>query len=239
MNYLNIFLIFLIGVYVLQGFHKGFLVSVGNTIGLGVSWAISFLFSPMLSEAIQKGSFYKFLLNFTEGSSRIFDQTQGHQLVSQLSSAQIHDIVSQSAGQLPVPFQTLIEENMNGLAFKSTAYASTVADYFDYTVANVVVNILAFLIIYILARVIISVVLNTVNYASPMPVLKHCDGIAGGGVGLARGVLDMFTITMIIPVLLISMPVNIPLFSDMIFDSSIASYFYTHNFLLGYISGMI
>lgn len=238
MNYLNIFLLVLIGVYILQGFHKGFLISLGNTIGMGVSWLIGFLFGPLMSQAIAKGSFYKFLLNFTEGSARIYDQTQGSQFVAQLSAHQIHEIVAQSADSLPHPFQTLIEYNMNNLVFQPNGYA-TVAEYFDYTIANVVVNILAFLIIYILARVIIALVLNTVNYASPLPVLKRFDGLAGGGVAFVRGWLDMFTITLIIPVILISMPVNIPLFSDVIFGSDIASYFYHNNFLLEHMSGIL
>lgn len=238
MNYLNIFLIFLIAVYVLQGFHKGFLVSLGNTMGLGVSWLVSFLFGPMMSTAMAKGSFYNFLLNFTEGSARLADKTQGGRLVSQLTPHQVHEIVSQSSSMLPPPFEQLLEDNMNNLSLQSPN-CSTVADYFDYTIANVVVNILAFLIIYILARVIISLVLNTMNYASPLPVLKHFDWLAGGGAGVVRGILDMFTITMIIPAILISMPVDIPLFADIIFESDIASYFYEHNFLLNYIPGLL
>ena len=238
MNYLNLFLLILIGVYVLQGFHKGFLVSVGNTVGMAISWIVSFLFSPLMANAIAEGSFYSFLLNFTEGSARLFDQTQGHQLVSELSAHQIHQLVAQSEAALPYPFASLIEGNMLEQAFQPQAYI-TVADYFDFTIANVVVNILAFLIIYIIARVIISLLLNTVNYASPLPMLKHCDGLAGGGVGFARGMFDMLSITMIIPVVLISMPVNIPLFDDLLSGSSIATFFYGHNFLLEYISGVL
>ncbi len=239
MNYLNLFLLFLIAVYILQGFHKGFLISLGNTVGMAISWLVGFLFSPLLSQTIAKGSFYKFLLVFTEGSSHIATPVDGHLAVSSLSADQISRIVSDA--NLPVPFGRLVEYNMSHLALSGASGAeyTTVNQYFDYTVTNVVVNIIAFLIIYCIARIIISLLINAVNFASPLPVLKRCDSLIGGGVGVLRGFLGMFSICMIIPIVLISSPANITLFSDLIANSSIATFFYHSDFLLNFISGVI
>lgn len=238
MNYLNIFIIFLIAVYILQGVYRGFLISLGNTAGMVISWGLGFLFGPILSRAISGGSFYTFLLNFTEGSARLYDPNAGNLMVSDLSALQVHDIVQKSQGGLPMPFASLIESNLNGQVFAPNGYMD-VGDYFDYTVADVAVNIISFLIIYLIARIVIGLLINTVNFASPLPVLKRLDWLAGGALGAVRGWFDMFTLAMIVPVILISMPVNIPLFSDIINNSSLASYFYHNNFLLGFISGVI
>lgn len=238
MNYLNIFLIFLIAIYVLQGMHKGFLISAGNTVGMVVSWGLGFLFGPILSRAIAGGPFYTFLLNFTEGASRIYDPNAGNLVVSNLSALEIHDIVAKSQGGLPFPFASLIESNMNGQAFQAYGYTD-VSEYFNYTVANIVVNIISFLAIYLIARVVIGLLINTVNFASPLPVLKHLDWLAGGGMGAVRGWFDMFTLAMIVPIILISMPVNISLFNDILNNSTLATYFYDNNFLLSFISGVI
>jgi len=238
MNALNAFILFLIAIYIMQGLHKGFLISVGNTAGMAVSWIVSIIFSPMLSAAISKGSFYSFLLNLTEGSSRIADQAQGNLIVSSLSPTQVHSIIENSSANLPHPFATLIEENMNNLVFQQQGY-STVNDYFNFTVTNVVVNIFSFLIIYCIARVIIALVINAVNFSSPLPVLKRFDELAGGGVGVLRGYLGMFAVMMIVPVLLISAPVGVTLFSDQFSDSSFVMFFYEHNFLLNLITGTI
>ena len=91
MSILNWIVLFLIAIYILQGFHKGFLISVSNTIGMALSWGISFIFSPLMSQAIAKGSFYKFLLYFTNGVDQL--QASGNMLVSSLSAAQINGIV--------------------------------------------------------------------------------------------------------------------------------------------------
>lgn len=238
MNLLNAFILFLIAIYILQGAYKGFLVSVGNTIGLVVSWVVSIFFSPLLSEAISKGDFYLFLLNLTEGSSRLANQAQGNLIVSSLSAPQINAVVQGSAENLPQPFLRIIEQNMNDLAFQQQGY-STVNEYFNFTVANVVVNIFSFIIIYLLARVAIGLILNAVNFASPLPVLRKFDWAAGAAVGALRGYLAMFALTLIVPVILIAAPVGIDLVSDFFESSSYVMYFYEHNFLMDFISGTI
>ncbi|HBU11632.1 MAG TPA: hypothetical protein DEB31_02540 [Clostridiales bacterium] len=237
MSLLNAFLIFLIIIYILQGLHKGFLVSVGNTIGMAVSWLVGYLFGPVLSETIAGGSFYNFLRYFTEGSARIANQADGNLVVSELTSRQVDTIVS--GANMPYPFNELVRQNMNDLVFTGQDNIVKVSDYFDYTVANVVVNILAFLIIYCIARVIIALMLNAVNFASPLPVLKRCDMLAGGGVGMVRGYFGMFALMMLVPVVLISAPVGVDLFSDLVSGSPLATYFFEHNFLLDFIPGTI
>lgn len=238
MNILNAFILFLIAVYIMQGAYKGFLVSCGNTLGMCASWVVSILFSPLLSQAISKGDFYMFLLNLTEGSSRLADQAQGNLVVSSLTAPQISSIVTNSVQNLPQPFLRLIEQNMDDLAFQQQGY-STINEYFNFTVANVVVNIFSFLLIYCLARVAISLIINAVNFASPLPVLRKFDWAAGAAVGALRGYLAMFALTMIVPVVLIAAPVGIDLISDFFSGSSFVTYFYEHNFLLDFISGTI
>ncbi|MBD5560972.1 MAG: CvpA family protein [Clostridia bacterium] len=235
MNYLNLLLAFLIAVYVLNGLHKGFLMSVSNTIGLICSWFIGFLFCEPLAATISRGSFYRFVLIFTEGSSHLADQVQGHLAVSELSHGEIVSIVDSAS--LPEPFGHLLLSNMENQVY-SGSYQS-VADYFDYTVTDTVVNIISFLLVYLASRIIISLILNTMYYASPFPMLKHLDAVAGGAVGLLRGCLGMYAICMVIPILLISMPANITLFSDIIDGSSLATTFYHSDFLLQFIPGVI
>lgn len=238
MNILNAFILFLIAVYIIEGAYRGFLVSCGNTIGMCVSWVMSILFSPLLSQSIAKGGLYSFLLNLTEGSSRLSDQAQGNLVVSSLTAPQISSIVEGSAHNIPQPFLKLIEENINNLAFQQQGY-STINEYFNFTVANVVVNIFSFLIIYCLARVAIALILNAVNFASPLPVLRRCDWLLGAGLGAVRGYFAMFALTMIVPVILIAAPVGINMVSDFFTDSSYVTYFYEHNFLLDFITGTI
>ncbi|WP_066685748.1 CvpA family protein [Christensenella intestinihominis] len=229
---LNWIILFLIAIYILQGLHKGFLISVANTVGMAVSWLVGFLFSPLMSQAIAKGSFYNFLFYFTNGVDQL--QASGNLAVTSLSQTQIGDIVS-TAG-LPFPFDQLVSSNMTNQVFEAQGF-HTVSEYFGYTITNVVVNIFSFLVIYLIARIVISLLVNAVNYASPLPVLRKCDSLAGGAVGVLRGFLGMFALFMIIPVILISMPADF--ITPILNDSPMATFFYESNFLLGGISGVI
>ena len=232
MDILNWIILFLIAIYILQGFHKGFLISLSNTIGMALSWIIGFIFSSLMSQAIAKGSFYKFLLYFTNGVDQL--QASGNMLVSTMSPAQIDGVVNTMG--LPLPFHELVTQNMNNLAFEAQGY-HTVSEYMSFTITNVVVNIFSFLVIYLIARIIIALLVNAYNYATPLPVLRRFDSLVGGGVGVLRGFLGMFALMMIVPVILVSMPSDIV--GDIIGKSSFITFFYQNNFLLAGISGVI
>ena len=235
MNYLNLILLFLIAVYVMEGWYRGFLISLGNTIGMAASWVVGFVFCPALSRTIAQGPFYRFVYVFTEASSHIADPLDGHLLVSRIEPAQMDSIVQQAA--LPDPFGRLILSNMHDYVYGVDH--PTVADYFDYTVTDAVVNILSFLVLYLICRVVVGLILNTVNFASPMPVLRYCDGLCGGLVGAVRGWLGMYALCMLIPIILISAPTNVTLFSDIIYDSSLTVRLYETDFLLNFVQGTI
>ncbi|WP_066645550.1 CvpA family protein [Christensenella timonensis] len=232
MGILNWIVLFLIAIYIMQGLHKGFLISVANTIGMALSWVIGFVFSPLMSQAIAKGPFYKFLLYFTNGVDQL--QASGNMLVTTMTQPQIDQVVS--TANLPAPFDQLVTQNMTNAVFES-AGLHTVSEYVSYTITNVVVNIFAFLVIYVIARIIIALLVNAYNYASPLPVLRKYDSLIGGGAGVLRGFLGMFALFMIIPVILVSMPTD--LIADIINGSSFVSFFYHNNFLLAGISGII
>ncbi|MEG0257765.1 MAG: CvpA family protein [Christensenella sp.] len=229
---LNLIIIFFIAIYILQGFHKGFLISVANTIGMVISWIVGFLFSPLMSQAIAKGSFYKFLLQFTNGVDLL--QANGNLAVTTLSPIQIDSIVQNA--NVPFPFDKLITQNMTNQVFEPQGY-HTVSEYFGYTTTNIVVNIFSFLIIYLIARIVISLLINAVNYANPLPVLRKFDSVAGGAVGVLRGILGMFALFIMLPVIMISLPTDF--ISPLIANSSMSEFFYQSNFLLNGISGMI
>lgn len=229
---LNWIIVFLIAIYVLQGFYRGFLISVANTVGMAISWAIGFLFSPLMSRAIAEGSFYQSLSSLTNGVDML--KANGNLVVSSLTPDQIGSIVTES--NMPFPFDKLITENMTNHVFESQGFHK-VSEYFGFTTTNVVVNIFSFLMIYLIARIVISLLINAVNYASPLPMLRRFDSCAGGAVGLLRGFLGMFAIFMIVPVIMISLPED--LITPIINSSPMTSFFYQSNFLLNGISGMI
>jgi len=230
----NYILIFLIAVYVIQGVYKGFLMSLSSTAGMAASWMVAAGVTPLLSAQIAKGSTYSFLLYMTDVSDKVSSVELARTSVDTLSAAQIKDVVDYA--NLPVPFGDTLSANMHSLSFASQGY-TTVADYLNLTVANITVNIISFLIIYILCRVFISLILGSMYYAAPFPVLRNYDGLVGGILGGVRGFFGMFALMMIVPVIMLL--VSVPELTKYLNESALATFFYKTNFLYGLISGIV
>ena len=157
LSFINYILLFLIAIYVIQGIHKGFLMSLFATGGMAASWMVASALTPLLSAQIAKGSTYNFLLYLTDVSDKVSTVELARTSVQSLSPAQITDVVNYA--NLPTPFGDALSHNMTTLAF-SAKNISTVADYLNYTVANITVNIISFLIINIMCRVFITLILR-------------------------------------------------------------------------------
>jgi uncharacterized membrane protein required for colicin V production len=231
---INYTLIFLIAVYVMQGVYKGFLMSLYSTVGMAASWMVAAGVTPLLSAQIAKGSTYSFLLYMTDVSDKVSSVELARTSVDTLSAAQIKEVVDYA--NLPTPFGEALSTNMQHLSFAQQGYA-TVADYLNLTVANITVNIMSFLIIYILCRVFISLILGSMYFASPFPVLRNYDGLIGGILGGVRGFFAMFALVMIIPVVILL--VAAPELTKYLNESVLATFFYKTNFLYGLISGAV
>lgn len=234
LTFINYILLFLIAIYVVQGVHKGFLMSLSATAGMGASWLVASAVTPMLSAQIAKGSTYTFLLYMTDISDQISVEL-ARTPVQSLSPDQIKDVVDRA--NLPVPFGDTLHANMNHLAFAQLKDVTTVADYLNHTVANITVNIMSFLIIYILARVFITLIVSSMYSAQPFPVLKNFDGLVGGMLGGVRGFCAMYAVVMILPVMVLL--IAQPAFTQSINQSVWLTFFYKTNFLYGFISGVV
>ncbi len=234
LTFINYILLFLIAIYVVQGVHKGFLMSLSSTAGMGASWLIASAVTPLLSAQIAKGSTYSFLLYMTDISDQVSSVELARTSVQSLSADQIKDVVDHA--NLPVPFGDTLYYNMTHLVFASKD-ASTVADYLNHTVANITVNMVSFLIIYILARVFITLILSSMYYARPFPVLKNFDGLVGGVLGGVRGFCAMYAVVLILPAVVLL--IAIPAFTQSINQSVLLTFFYKTNFLYAFISGVV
>jgi len=235
MNLLDLFVVLIIVIALLEGFYRGFLCSVLSLSASFLSWLSAFIFYPALSHAVQGNvNIFNFLLYYTEGAEKIVDFEHTKLLVSQIEPAQLKTIIADA--NLPVPFGTLIQQNVVTNAFAHQGI-TTLGDYFNLTIVNVVVNILCFLMIYVIARLVFSFIINALNYTLKFPVLKQFDGVIGGGFGALRGVFTTFVVFIIVPVILVMQP--IPQVTEYVNASFLGSFFYRNNFLLNFIRGVI
>lgn len=235
MNLIDIAVLIILALYVAYGYYRGFLHSV-ISIGLYmVTWIFAMLFMPLLSGAIKGDeTLYNMMLYYTEGSEYINDVELAKTQVAGISTEQLNTIIEKA--ELPYPMGIHIKSNVATEAF-ADAGVSTLGDYFNQTMVSVVVNILTFIILFIAIRLLLAFVLNGVDYASSFPKLRHSDGIIGAGFGVIRGVLALFFIFSLTPIILTVLPFEF--IKQMIEDSFFSPFFYNSNLFLSMMPGVI
>ena len=229
MNLIDLAAIAIIALFVLSGLYKGFMSTLLSIGAYFVSVIFGFIFiRPGASFITGHKRLFNMMLYYTEGSEFIVNPEYVRTELSSLSTADINGIIE--SARLPFPMGREIAENIAKEAFADQGIV-TLGDYFNQTIVCTFINILVFLLVFALVRLILGLIINGADYADPFPVLRAHDGLLGGALGLVRGMLALFLIFMLVPIVLTVLG-QFDLITNMVDDSVMAGLFYRLNFLL-------
>lgn len=234
MNILDFAIIAALGLFALAGVYKGFLHTVLDIVIYAICAVFAFMMTPIVSFQVEQNeSMFNTMLYYTEGSENIYDVEYSKKNITEISNAELEEIYARS--KVAYPMDERIRSNVAEAVFeRSNIY--TLGDYFNQTMVLVTINILVFLVLFLGLRIVFAFLLGWWNYAHPLPVLKKLELPAAIGVGLIRGVLALFLIFMLCPIILTVLPFEFV--SDLVENSRLARFFYYSNFLLGFIPGV-
>ena len=229
MNLIDLAAIAIIALFVLNGLYKGFLSTLLSIGAYFVSVIFGFLFMrPGAAFISGHKRLFNMMLYYTEGSEFIANPEYVRAELSSLSNTDINSIIE--SARLPYPMGREIARNIAKEAFAEQGI-TTLGDYFNQTIVCVFINILVFLLVFAAVRLILGFIINGADYADPFPVLRAHDGLLGGALGLVRGMLAMFLIFMLVPIVLTVLG-QFDLITNMVDDSIMAGIFYRLSFLL-------
>ncbi len=235
MNILDWIVIIIIAYTTLNGIYRGFIHSGSNLVSFFLSWFSAAILTPAASRMFVRRDFlYSFVYNYTEGSERLTNFEYSKLIVADMPKDQIGQIVTDS--NLPMPFASLMRENITDQVFAGDGYI-TLGDYYNLTITNVCINILAFFIVFFIAKVVFGFIINALNYTLEFPMLRRYDGLTGGVFGFLTGVFITYAVFVLTPLVLIVQPLQEVY--DIVYDSLFAHIFYSSNFILNVIRGII
>lgn len=107
------------------------------------------------------------------------------------------------AADLPDVFKDLLTENNNSEMYQRLG-AETFAEYVGNFLAELILNILAFLGSFILITIVIRAIVFALDIVSNLPVLGALNRIAGGIVGLAGALVIVWTAFVVITLLYVT-----------------------------------
>ena len=233
MNLLDIVFLAVLIAFLLAGWYRGFLFTVISIGAYALSGGLALLFMPLLARAVHNtDSLYNMMLYYTEGAEKISNVELSHTQISAISSEELNRIIAES--DLPFPLDKLIKSNIATEAFADMGI-STLGDYFNQTIVCAIINILCLLVLFIAIRILLALILNGIDYAAVLPQLRHSDGLIGAGFGLVRGMLALFLVMTVVPIILTILPFDF--IRDLVSESFFGPFFYRLNFLLHLVPG--
>ena len=237
MNILDIAIWSVLGASIIFGLYSGFLGTLANSAGMLLSYLFAWWFYGSLASWFQgHEEWVGQLVHYTEGAARIPSLEYARSGISMLSSEQIAATVEQAT--FPIPYGKLLLMNIQGHTLAATG-ASTLADYFNNTVVEVSINLIGFVTLFLLLYTGFSIAIAATSYTVQLPVLRTMDWLAGGVVGLARGVMLALVACALLPVILAVLPAGVAMIDNILEQSALLPFFIDNNPILDGIRGFI
>lgn len=223
---ITILILVVLGLCILAGYYRGVIysaVSIGLTF---LSFFLALLLIPVIAAPVrQSKALYNSLLYYFEG----------YEFVSRTSVELIHDPISSIDGEtlsevienadLPLPLDGAASKNIRTEAYKA-AKITTLGDYFNQTIVDVVLNILSLLFLFVVFRVLFGFILRMIDYGRRgLPTLKRFDPLFSCGIGFLHGVTMLYIFFLIAPIIL----TIVPKLGQMLIEPPLAGFFYRMN----------
>ena len=204
MNIVDYVILGIIGVSVLFGFYRGFISSVLNTGGCLISVVASFMLYPKLTEYIANNpELQRTLLTYTDASSRIGDLATSIMNVGSMTAQSIADVVEKAG--LPESISNVLRNNLSSQVYGAS---ESVSSYVSQTVMSASTNILCYIVCFVALYLVISLALSAIRAIFRLPVLKQLDGLVGGVFGLLRGMILVFVLFALLPLVQTIVPLD-------------------------------
>ena len=235
MNLIDIAVIGVLALFILHGIYKGFLPTLLSIGAYILAWLAAIVLLPVGSNSIRGSEkLFNTMLYYTEGSEYVNDVELARKSIDEISTDTLNAVFAKAA--LPYPMAKNIADNIARESFAENGI-TTLGDYFNQTIVIVFINILVFIAMFAIIRIILAFIINGVDYAWTLPKLRVADRAIAGGIGLIRGILAVFLLFMLLPIVLIVLQGKFAFLTDMVNDSMMAKFFYRTNFLLSMMPG--
>ncbi|MGN0780237.1 MAG: hypothetical protein ACI4N5_01015 [Christensenellales bacterium] len=235
MNLIDIAVIGVLALFILHGIYKGFLPTLLSIGAYILAWLAAIVMLPVGSNSIRGSEkLFNTMLYYTEGSEYVNDVELARKSIDEISTDTLNAVFAKA--DLPYPMAKNIADNIARESFAENGI-TTLGDYFNQTIVIVFINILVFIAMFAIIRIILAFIINGVDYAWTLPKLRVADRAIAGGIGLIRGILAVFLLFMLLPIVLIVLQGKFAFLTDMVNDSMMAKFFYRTNFLLSMMPG--
>jgi len=202
MNIIDIAIIVIIGISILYGLHRGFISSVLGIAAVIVSIGAALMFSGQVADQLkQNETLVSTLTYYTDASSRIKNNDLSGITTNNVNPTTLQNILNQT--NLPESFKSVFMEKAT-----NAANTQTLSQVLSRTIVEVSISIISFLVTFLIAFVIATFLVHMITYVFELPVLRHMDALVGGIFGGVRGILIVFILFSLVPLVMAVIPID-------------------------------
>ena len=222
----TVLILVILGLCILAGYYRGVVysaVSIGLTL---ISFFLALLLIPVVAGPVRDSKeLYGSLLYYFEGYESVSKTSVEliHEPATSIGDEQLDEVVKNA--DLALPLGNAIKKNIRREAYANSDN-TTIGDYFNQTIVDVVLNILSLLFLFVCIRVLLGFILRTIDYGRRgLPALKRLDPLFSCGIGFLHGVVLLYICFLIAPILL----TVVPKLGRMLVDTPLSGFFYRMN----------
>ena len=234
MNIIDFLLLLVIAVSVAFAVYRG---SVASLLGLAaclVSLVIALYAGPLLASALGGNQGVTDLLTtYSDAGSQVGDYALATTQVNTMSEATLEAVIK--SVHLPDSIERILHQNLAARVFTS-AGMRTVNEYVTATIVSVLLEAGSFVIAFLLCCLALHMVINLISHVYDFPVLTHFDGLLAAVFGLLRGMLILYVLFLLVPLLRTIIPLDI--LDRYIDQSTLTPLFASDSFFTRIIGGM-
>ncbi|MBC7960738.1 MAG: CvpA family protein [Vallitaleaceae bacterium] len=229
MSYLDYVFLGILFLCIGIGYSKGLIKTLYGFVSTLIGLFLSYAFYPVVSAFLIKSTgLYKFIME------KVIKTLKLEQLVKGVTSP--NDQI-QLIQDLKVPHfikKTLIHEN-NPVVY-DLLKASGLEEYIGGTIATIVINALAFLIVFVIVLLLMRIIALLLHFVSKLPVVHQMDKLGGLAIGIIQGTLIVWVVCTVIS-FMIAVQGNEKLLL-LIERSPVVQLFYNNNLLVEFIGNI-
>lgn len=206
MNIIDLLLLVIVFISAAFAVYRGFLWSLLGTVACLLSYLFASLVGPSLAQAMAANQGISTLLaTYTDAGSLIGDYSLSVLPVAAINESMLETVMKNVT--LPPLVQEILRQNLLTNALQTSAFS--VNDYVVTTIVTVLLRAGSFILCFFLCLLGLHMVISLVGHVFRYPVLRHFDLPAAALMGAVRGVVILYVLLLIVPIVRIVIPFDL------------------------------
>jgi len=223
MNFVDIIIIIFIGLICLDGYKKGFIKTLFDTIGILVAFFVSKNFCYIFED---------FLLKHTKLFATVHDFFEIKAMgFTEILHSSTQDIASAFRDNLNLPIE--LQHVVGNMFINNNTNLDTFSTFVD-NISIIIVRSISFLITFLVIYIILVIISNFINLLFKLPVLNLANKMFGVMTGAIKSVVILYIIFALCSPVIGFVQGNV--FIENVLKSESSKIFYENNLILNYLS---